>query len=137
MIPREFDPEMYFGEIKPENVVHSMIANYNRSERRKILKSLNKTENIEKFATREANKRANDLLDLAKTEAEKSAWMYIYAAVGVTLSAKYHFDNKMLDIFFDRCMKTVGEMQAKGIYGGDAASKYLADRCGIELVDED
>jgi hypothetical protein len=137
MIPSEFDPDMFFQEIKPENVVHSMIAGYNRSERRKIIKSLNKTENIEKYANREATKRANDLLDMAKTEAEKNAWMYIYAAVGVTLFSKYHFDNKMIDVFFDRCMKTVGDMQAKGICGGEAASKYLAEKCGIELVNED
>lgn len=116
------------------NMVASQVAKVgNRAERRKILKALNKTKNIEHYTTKRVNERSQGEIQ----ERVDMNFGYIMSAVGIVLHEKYHWKNDgehgQISSFIERVSKELQTMSQDGMSAQDAIKK-LEEVTGIELV---
>ena len=116
--------------------VASMInASGSRSQRRRLEKTLNKTERILAKCEQSARDRADKQLDIRAD----SNFMYIFACVGLTLNEDYHWkedpdqDHGQLTSFFERLTKKMEKYSEMGMSTDDII-KLLDERTGIELI---
>ena len=119
----------YFNKPNAADEVAEMIARAgNRSERRKIIKALNKTQNIVTRANERITKDANKEL---KRRANDS-FGYIMGTLGIVLHDMGYDDEAIEKIFTEMSKKLDGEW-ADGRSPDDVA-KELLEKTGIELV---
>ena len=119
----------YFNKPNAVDEVAEMIARAgNRSERRKILKALNKTQNIVTRANEKITKDANMEIERRSND----SFGYIMSMVGIVLHDKGFDDDTVGDIFTEVARRLDGEW-AKGKSVDDVA-KELLEKTGIELV---
>lgn len=112
------------------NEVCQMVAQSgNRSQRRKVLKALNKTKNIEKYTTEMISKEKNKELE----EKSKQSFGYIMSMVGILLHDKYDWeDDKIGELFVEISNRLEGEWsENKSV---DDVARELMEKTGIELV---
>lgn len=116
--------------------VASMInASGSRSQRRRLEKTLNKTQKI----LTKCEKSARDKADKELEVRADANFMYVFACVGLTLYEDYHWkedpdqDHGQLTSFFERLTKKMEKYSGQGMSTDDLI-KLLDDRTGIELV---
>ena len=138
--PNKTRGQLYIDDIKDfddseiVNMVASQVAKAgNRAERRKILKALNKTKNIEHYTSRKINERADEEV---KQRVDMN-FGYIMSAVCIVLHDKYHWKNDgehgQISAFIERVSKELQIMGESGMFAEDAIKK-LEEVTGIELV---
>ena len=111
------------------NMVASKVSQAgNRAERRKILKALNKTKNIERYANREISKKANAEV----VEQTNNSFGYIMSMAGILLHDKYDWDDDSVGNFFTEISEMLNGKWADGKSVEDVA-KELYEKTGIEL----
>lgn len=120
----------YFNKPNEADEVAEMIARAgNRSERRKILKALNKTKNIEKYTNEIVSKEKNKELE----EKSKQSFGYIMSMIGIILHDKYNWsDDDIGDLFSETSRRLEGEWSDNKSVEDVAAE--LMEKTGIELV---
>lgn len=108
------------------NIVASQVAKAgNRSERRRILKALNKTKNIEHYTTRKVNERVGDEL----IERTNKSFGTILSSVGLTLHYDYSWNDEEIGKFIELVSIRLEEYKDT-----ETALKELEEVTGIELV---
>ena len=119
----------YFNKPNAADEVAEMIARAgNRSERRKILKALNKTQNIVTRANEKITKDANMEIERRSND----SFGYIMSMVGIVLHDMGYGDDFVECVFLEVSRRLDGEW-AKGKSVDDVA-KELLEKTGIELV---
>lgn len=112
------------------NKINAMVnASGNRSQRRKIAKSLNKTSTIAEYANARAGKRADARMEV---RAEQD-FMYIFGVLGIVLGSAYHWSDEQITSFYTRVTKKMDELANKG-WSTDDILAHLEEVTGIELV---
>ena len=101
----------------------------NRSERRKILKALNKTQTIVKKANEKLTKESNAELERRAND----SFGYIMAMVGIVLHDKYDWSDDEIGGMFTEISERLNGKWSDGKTPEDVA-KELLDKTGIELV---
>ena len=100
----------------------------NRAERRKVLKALNKTNNILTYTQKRVNADANRELD----ERSKDSFGYIMAMFAIVLHDKYHWtDDGIEEMITEVNARLTGEW-SEGKSVQDVA-RELEEKTGIEL----
>ena len=100
----------------------------NRSERRKILKSLNKTKNIAEYTQKRLNDKVNKQLEISSNE----TFGYIMSMTGIILHDKYNWSDAEIGDFFTEVSKQLNGEWSEGRSVEDVAAELL-DKTGIEL----
>lgn len=119
----------YFNQQNAADEVAEMIARAgNRSERRKILKALNKTQNIVTKANERITKDANEEIEKRSND----SFGYIMGTLGIILHDMGYGDEAIEKIFTEMSKKLDGEW-SDGRTPEDVA-KELLEKTGIELV---
>jgi len=119
----------YFNKPSAADEVAEMIARAgNRSERRKIIKALNKTQNIVTKANERITKDANKELERRSNE----SFGYIMSMVGIVLHDMGYGDDFVECVFSEVSRRLDGEW-ANGRTPDDVARELL-EKTGIELV---
>ena len=116
--------------------VASMInASGNRSQRRKLEKTLNKTERILAKCEQSAKEKADKALEIRADE----NFMYIFACIGLVLNEDYRWkedpdqDHGQITSFFERLTKKMEKYSEQGLSTEDIIN-LLDERTGISLV---
>lgn len=116
--------------------VASMLnASGNRSQRRKLEKTLNKTEKILAKCEQSAREKANKALEI-RADAN---FMYIFACVGLVLNEDYYWkedpdqDHGQITSFFERLTKKMEKYSEQG-YSTEDIINLLDERTGISLI---
>ena len=108
------------------NMVASQVAKAgNRAERRRILKALNKTKNIEHYTTRKVNERVGDEL----IERSNRSFGTILSSVGLVLHYDYSWSDEEIGKFIELVSIRLEEYKDT-----ETALKELEEVTGIELV---
>lgn len=118
--------------------VASMInASGNRSQRKRLERTLNKTQRIldkcEKASKEKANKELDVMVD--------SNFMYIFACVGLTLNEDYHWkedpnqEHGQITSLFERVTKRMEDYLDKGMNTDDII-ELLNEKTGVQLVNK-
>lgn len=114
------------------NKINAMVnASGNRSQRRKIAKSLNKTSTIAQYANERAEKKVDAKVEI---RAEKD-FMYIFGILGIVLGKNYHWSDEQITSFYMRVTGKMEEYAHKG-WSTDQIVYELERLTGIELVPE-
>ena len=100
----------------------------NRSERRKILKSLNKTKNIAEYTQKRLNDKVNTELKIISDE----TFGYIMSMTGIILHDKYNWSDEDIGDFFTEVSNQLNGEWADG-KSVEAVAAELFDKTGIEL----
>ena len=112
------------------NKINAMVnASGNRSQRRKIAKSLNKTSTIAEYANARAGKRADARLEV---RAEQD-FMYIFGVLGIVLGDSYHWSDEQITSFYTRVTKKMDKLANEG-WSTEDILNHLEELTGIELV---
>ena len=101
----------------------------NRSERRKILKSLNKTTKIAEHANKKIREDANKEL----AERANDSFGYIMSMFGIILHDKYEWEDEKVEEIFTEVSERLSGEWSEGKSPEDVA-KELFEKTGIELV---
>jgi len=117
--------------------VASMInaSSKNRSQRRKLEKTLNKVEKIQAKCAQYAKDKADKELEIRADE----SFMYVFACVGLTLNEDYHWtedpdqDHGQLTSFFERVTKKMEKYTSQDM-GTQDLIDLLDERTGIQLI---
>jgi hypothetical protein len=132
----------YFNRTSATDEVAEMIARAgNRSERRKILKALNKTQNIVTMANERITKDANKELERRAND----SFGYIMGTIGIVLHDMGYDDEAVEKIFTemndDEAVEKIFTEMSKRLDGEwadgrspDDVAKELLEKTGIELV---
>lgn len=108
------------------NTIVSKVAKAgNRSERRKILKALNKTRTIEKYTSKMVNKKADEEV----MERSNKSFGTILSAVGLALHYDYKWSDDDIGDFFQNVSNRISNCQ-----DAEELVKELEEVTGIELV---
>lgn len=108
------------------NTIASKVAKAgNRSERRKILKALNKTRTIEKYTSKMVNKKADEEV----MERSNKSFGTILSAVGLALHYDYKWSDDDIGDFFQNVSNRISNCQ-----DAEELVKELEEVTGIELV---
>ena len=122
--------ENYFLKNSDMKRVEEMLAKAgNRSERRKILKAMNKTDKIAQYTKDKISKDAEKEIE----ERTNDSFGYIMAMIGILLHDKYGWkDCQIEDIFVEISDMMSGEWSnGKSV---DDVAQELFEKTGIELV---
>lgn len=110
-------------------------ASGNRAQRKKLQKTLNKTEKILAKCEKSAKAKADKELDI-RADAN---FMYVFACVGLTLNEDYHWkedpdqDHGQITSFFERLTKKMEKYSDQGLSTEDII-KLLDEKTGVQLV---
>ena len=119
-----------FNQQSATDEVAEMIARAgNRSERRKILKALNKTENIVRKTNEKLVRESNDELERRAND----SFGYIMSMVGIVLHDKYGWTDDAVGEMFTEISSRLNGKWSEGKTPEDVA-KELYEKTGIELV---
>lgn len=135
MIPLSNKYGNYFGAILgntigAETVISEKIsAAGNRSQRRKILKTMAKTETIAKYANERIRKEAGEEL----IQRSNDSFGYIMSMVGIILHDKYKWEDEEIGGMFTEVSERLNGKWSEGKSVDDVA-KELLEKTGIELV---
>lgn len=116
--------------IGAETVISEKIsAAGNRSQRRKILKTMAKTETIAKYANERIRKEAGEEL----IQRSNDSFGYIMSMVGIILHDKYKWEDEEIGGMFTEVSERLNGKWSEGKSVDDVA-KELLEKTGIELV---
>ena len=101
----------------------------NRSERRKIVKALNKTNKIAKYANEQVRKDAKQELERRSND----SFGYILSMAAIVLHDVYKWDDDAIGDFVTEISKRLDSEWSDGKTVDDVA-KELFEKTGIELV---
>lgn len=125
----KYDSIFGIGDDEIVNIIsQKMSGAVNRSERRKILKSLNKTKNIAEYTQKRLNDKVNKQLEISSNE----TFGYIMSMTGIILHDKYNWSDDDIGDFFTEVSKQLNGEWADGKSVEDVAAELL-DKTGIEL----
>ena len=121
------------------NQVMAMVnaASVNRSDRRKLAKTLSKTQSIIEYADKRATEKANTAL---ANKAEMDM-VWLYAMTGITLAKFYHWkedpdqEHGQITSFFERMTRVMNDYNSRG-YTVEDVAKEFEEMTGIELIPE-
>lgn len=127
----------FLDDLDSVDQVAAMINNgtSNRSQRRKLEKTLNKVQRIQAKCESVAREKANKQLELRADQ----NFMYVFGCVGLTLNEDYHWtespdqDHGQITSFFDRLTKKMEKYAGEG-YSTEDILTLLEDRTGIALI---
>lgn len=123
------DYSKLFNQPSSVDVISEMVSKAgNRAERRKILKTMNKIEKIEKYTRQEVTKRNEEEL----ANRSNDSFAVIMSAVGVVLHEKYGWNDDLIGEMFG---EIVGKLNGEWV---ERTPKEivaeLEEKTGIELV---
>ena len=123
------DYSKLFNQPSSVDVISEMVSKAgNRAERRKILKTMNKIEKIEKYTRQEVTKRNEEEL----ANRSNDSFAVIMSAVGVVLHEKYGWNDDLIGEMFG---EIVGKLNGEWV---ERTPKEivaeLESKTGIELV---
>ena len=112
------------------NKINAMVnASGNRSQRRKITKSLYKTSTIAEYANARADKKVD-----AKVEVRaEQDFMYIFGILGIVLQSGYRWSDEQITSFYTRVTKKMEQYANEGRSTDDIV-RELEELTGIELI---
>ena len=120
----------YFVENGTVDKVEDLISKAgNRSERRKILKALNKTTRIAEHANKKIRADANEEL----AERANESFGYIMSMFGIVLHDKYGWEDEQVEEMFTEVSERLSGKWSEGKTVDDVAQE-LFEKTGIELV---
>lgn len=123
------DYSKLFSQPSSVDVISEMVSKAgNRAERRKILKTMNKIEKIEKYTRQEVTKRNEEEL----ANRSNDSFAVIMSAVGVVLHEKYGWNDDLIGEMFG---EIVGKLNGEWVER--TPKEIVAEleaKTGIELV---
>lgn len=119
----------YLGTNSVDFISEKISAAGNRSQRRKILKTMAKTETIAKYANERIRKEAGEEL----VQRSNDSFGYIMSMVGIILHDKYKWEDEEIGGMFTEVSKRLNGKWSEGKSVDDVA-KELLEKTGIELV---
>ena len=123
------DYSKLFNQPSSVDVISEMVSKAgNRAERRKILKTMNKIEKIEKYTRQEVTKRNEEEL----ANRSNDSFAVIMSAVGVVLHEKYGWNDDLIGEMFG---EIVGKLNGEWVER--TPKEIVAEleaKTGIELV---
>lgn len=119
----------YFKDLSDEAVVNLITQKLqkagNRSERRKILKSLTDTKEITKYAQKKITANANKEI----YDRSNDSFCYILSMFGIVLHDKYSWKDEEIENIFTEVSRRLND----GCVTIEALSEELYKKTGIEL----
>lgn len=119
----------YLGTNSVDFISEKIAAAGNRSQRRKILKTMAKTEKIAKYANERIRKEAGEEL----IQRSNDSFGYIMSMVGIILHDKYKWEDEEIGGMFTEVSERLNGKWSEGKSVDDVA-KELLEKTGIELV---
>ena len=119
----------YFGTNSVDYISEKISAAGNRAQRRKILKTMAKTETIAKYANERIRKEAGEEL----TQRANDSFGYIMSMIGIILHDKYKWEDEEIGSMFTEVSERLNGRWSEGKSVDDVA-KELLEKTGIELV---